>query len=429
MRRRLVLSTLVVVLVVVAILGLPLAVLGARAIETNARARLAADADRVASAVDAQLEAGEGVDSERISRLVPGERFVVVLLPGADPVLLGAAPRGDVISARVEGPSGEVVTVYDSRADVADGQRRTYGLIGAAAVLAVGAAVGLAMLQARRLAEPLVELAETAERLGSGDARPLNRRYSVPELDRVAEVLDRSAERISRLLAAERQFAADASHQIRTPLTALSMRLEEIAATDDLDAVREEAAIALAQVERLAEVVERLLVAGPRAPGSGTEPVDVDVILAQQVEEWRPVLARVGRAIRREGAPGLRAWATPGGLAMVVGTLVENSLAHGAGTVWLRTRTTAQSVVVEVSDEGPGVPAELGPRVFERSVSGRASTGLGLTVARQLAESDGGRLELVRRQPPVFALFLASAEDAEPVTGSAPSISGKTKRR
>jgi len=81
---------------------------------------------------------------------------------------------------------------------------------------------------------------------------------------------------------------------------------------------------------------------------------------------------------------------------------------HGAGPVTIKTRTTGGSVVVEVSDEGPGVPAELGARVFERSVSGRASTGLGLTVARELAEADGGRLELLQQQPPVFAVFLTA---------------------
>src|ERR1700751_5426998 len=116
------------------------------------------------------------------------------------------------------------------------------------------------MLQARRLTRPLEELASAADRLGSGDARPLGRRYGVPELDRLAEGLDGSARRITDLLSAERDFAADASHQLRTPLTALSMRLEEmIAAAGDSGVVREEGAAALAQTERLADVVSQLL--------------------------------------------------------------------------------------------------------------------------------------------------------------------------
>src|SRR5258705_348202 len=102
--------------------------------------------------------------------------------------------------------------------------------------------------------------AEDAERLGSGDARPLGRRYGIPELDQVAEGLDGSAQRITDLLSAGRDFAADASHQLRTPLTALSMRLEEmIGSADQPEVVREEGAAALAQTERLAQVVSQLL--------------------------------------------------------------------------------------------------------------------------------------------------------------------------
>ncbi len=106
--------------------------------------------------------------------------------------------------------------------------------IGSLALLAVAAAVVLALLQARRLNRPLEELARAADRLGSGDARPLGRRYGVQELDRVAEGLDGSAQRINDLLSAERDFAVDASHQLRTPLTALSMRLEEMIAAAEL---------------------------------------------------------------------------------------------------------------------------------------------------------------------------------------------------
>lgn len=73
----------------------------------------------------------------------------------------------------------------------------------------------------------------------------------------------------------------------------------------------------------------------------------------------------------------------------------------------LSTRVTGNQAVVEVTDEGHGVPPELGSRVFERTVSGRNSTGIGLAVARDLAEADGGRLELLQQRPPVFALFLA----------------------
>jgi len=138
-------------------------------------------------------------------------------------------------------------------------------------------------------------------------------------------------------------------------------------------------------------------------------PVPLDHVVLQQVVEWEPAFGKVNRRIVATGTRGLVALATHNGLSQVLATLLENSLTHGGGKVTVSTRSTGISLVVEVTDEGPGVPPELGARIFERAVSGRRSTGLGLAVARELAESEGGRLELVQQKPPVFALFLSAA--------------------
>lgn len=275
----------------------------------------------------------------------------------------------------------------------------------AAAALVVAA--GLGLLQGRTLADRVNSLAARAERLGSGDKRLPRTPTQIPELDHVAELLERGGDRVDRLLSAERQFASDASHQLRTPLTALSMRLEEILQADDPRTVREEAGSALAQVERLATVVEHLL-DNVRESHLRAGPVPLDDVVLQQVVEWEPAFTAAGRSVKATGSRGLVALATPNGLSQVLATLLENSLVHGAGTVTVSTRSTGISLVVEVTDEGPGVPSDLGPRIFERSVSGREGTGLGLALARELAEADGGRLELVQQKPPVFALFLSA---------------------
>ena len=279
-------------------------------------------------------------------------------------------------------------------------------LAGTLAALAAAAAVGV--LQANVLRAPLAGLQRRAENLGSGQKREPLRTSGISEVDRVAELLERSADRVDRLIAAERQFASDASHQLRTPLTALSMRLEEIMQADDQQTVREEAGSALAQVERLATVVEHLL-DGVRDNNLRAGPVPLDDIVQQQVVEWEPAFAARHRIVKATGTRGLVALATPNGLSQVLATLLENSLIHGAGTVTVSTRSTGISLVVEVSDEGPGVPPELGSRIFERSVSGRRGTGHRLAVARELAEADGGRLELVQQKPAMFALFLSAA--------------------
>ncbi|MFF0082618.1 ATP-binding protein [Streptomyces canus] len=407
MRRRLIQSTLAVVLVVIAVFGVSLVIVETRTISNSAQERVDSEAIRLAGIVDSRLFAAEDVTAEILRDQVAQERYAVIRIPGKPPIEVGSRPVGQVISSTEKGEEGETVTVQEPRSSVTREVGRTLLIIGLVALLAVIAAALLAIRQANKLASPLTDLAETAERLGSGDPRPRHKRYGVPELDRVADVLDSSAERIARMLTAERRLAADASHQLRTPLTALSMRLEEITLTDDPDTVKEEANVALTQVERLTDVVERLLTNSrdPRAGNAVT--FDLDEVIQQQLAEWRPAYRSAGRAIVSSGKRHLTAVGTPGAVAQVLAALIENSLMHGGGTVALRTRVTGNQAVIEVTDEGPGVPADLGARIFERTISGRNSTGIGLAVARDLAEADGGRLEMLQAQPPVFGLFLS----------------------
>ncbi|MEU0524271.1 ATP-binding protein [Streptomyces niveus] len=407
MRRRLINSTLAVVLVVIAVFGVSLVIVETRTISSSAQESVDLEAVRLVSIVDSRLLGGERVTETILREQINGERYAKVEIPGRPTVEIGARPEGGVIRGSAEGEQGETVTVEESRASVTRELGRTLLIIGAVALLAVIAAVLLAVRQADKLASPLTDLAETAERLGSGDPRPRHKRYAVPELDRVADVLDASAERIARMLTAERRLAADASHQLRTPLTALSMRLEEISTTDDPDIVKEEATIALTQVERLTDVVERLLTNSRDVRTGSAIVFDLDDVVQQQIEEWRPAYRSAGRAIVCSGTQHMRAVGTPGAVAQVLAALIENSLMHGGGTVALRSRITGNQAVIEVTDEGPGVPADLGSRIFERAISGHNSTGIGLAVARDLAEADGGRLELLQQQPPVFALFLS----------------------
>src|SRR5438132_1752476 len=177
---------------------------------------------------------------------------------------------------------------------------------GVSVVAAVALAGWLTVVVAGRLARPVEELAEAAARLGAGDPRPLGRRYGVADLDQVADGLDTSARRLSTLLAADRELAVDASHQLRTPLTALSMRLEEmIAAADDPDVVREEGSAALTQAERLAEVVTQLLSPARRATAAAAL-TGIDEIVRQQVVEWEPAFRRVRRKLVVIGVRGLQ---------------------------------------------------------------------------------------------------------------------------
>jgi signal transduction histidine kinase len=423
-QRRLLISTVAVAIVAVLLLGVPLAVAAARLQVGEATQELRRDALMLARGLQERADSGLPADAAQLGRSL-SDRYVVINQRGAAAITVGSRPPArDTITARSV-TSDFTVTVEADDSFVSGGIWNDLALIGSLALLAVGVAVMLALLQARRLSRPMQELAHAADRLGSGDARPLGRRYGVPELDRVAEGLDGSAQRITDLLAAERDFAVDASHQLRTPLTALSMRLEEmIAAADYPDVVREEGAAALAQTERLADVVSQLLGRARRSMTGAPTLASVDDIVAQQVDEWEPAFRREGRKVELTGEKNLHAYVTVSGASQVIATLLDNALMHGAGTVTIRTSQTHRSVVIEVRDEGKGVPPELVSRVFERSVSGApGGTGLGLALARTVAAADGGQVVLVRPKPAVFAVFVPRAVPDVPAEQQ-PAVSG-----
>ena len=301
-----------------------------------------------------------------------------------------------------------VLAVVLARPDdsLADSTALLLGVVAAAGVGGLLVAGVVAVRHADRLGRALETLRQRAERLAGGDTRPSPLTSGIDEVDRLDEALVRGAQHTARRLASERDFAADASHQLRTPLTALLMRLEEIAATDDLGVVAEESTIAIAQVERLSRVVDDLM--SRTRSGVGASPaVSLDSVLASLQREWQPAFASARRSILVSGERGLGVRATPVALAQILTTLLENSLAHGRGTVEIAARRSGPSVVIEVTDAGDGVPAGIAPHVFERSVSSTGS-GLGLSLARDLAEAAGGRLELVSARPAVFTLFLSS---------------------
>lgn len=276
------------------------------------------------------------------------------------------------------------------------------------ALVAAAAAYVVAAKGSRRISAPLIYLAAEAEQLGSGQVRPRLRTSGIEEIDLVQAELVRSAARMAGRIAAERQFASDASHQLRTPLTGLSLRLEEIEMTAPDAATRVEAHACLEQVERLAGVVEDLLQASRRASGGSTEALRLDDVFARQHEEWEPAFVAAGRSLVLHDEVSVPVLASPGSLAQVLATVIENSLRYGAGTtrVSVRSANGGTGVFIDVTDEGEGISDDLAPYVFERAVSGHGSTGVGLALAKDLVEADGGRIELRSRRPPVFSVFL-----------------------
>ena len=439
MRRRVLQATIAAVTVAVVLLGIPLAFYGARLIRDTEVRHLNDSAAALGRQVEARITAGRELTADMLDPYVDaGDGVPVsasVVGPDGTRVQGGEPVEGQAYTKVVNTESGGVVVMSISYWDVVWRTVRSVALVVVAATVAFAAGISRALWQARRLAAPLVYLASSAEQLGSGQVRPRLEPSGVEEIDLVAAELVRSADRLAGRLAAERQFAADASHQLRTPLTALSMRLEEIIEESDSGEVREEARIALEQVERLVTVVDDLLARSRRAQGGTTEAVHLADVLVQQREEWAPTFARAGRQLAVDVPDDVAVLATPGALAQVLATLIENSLKHGGGTTTVRSRPSGPgAVVIEVADEGPGVPDDLAPRIFEREVTSGGGTGLGLALARDLVAADGGRLELAQRRPPVFAVFLAGVPrsldpDVVLPRGSLVSTQGRRRRR
>lgn len=436
MRRRVLIATISALGVAVVLLGIPLAIAAAQLVRDDALRDLESRTATAARALEVRYSAGEAITEQNIesyvSDAIGAPAFISVTLPNGDTLTAGKEPSPAYTAAEVT-DSGVVVIMYESWWDVFWEAARAVGLVLAVGIVAVLAGILMAIWQSNRLSAPLVYLAASAEQIGSGQVRPRLARTGIEEIDLVADELARSSDRMAARLAAERQFAADASHQLRTPLTALSMRLEEISSTTSQDEVREEAEKSLEQVERLVGVVDDLLGRSRRALGSGTELVNLEDVFDQQREEWVPTFERARRRLVIEPTDAL-VFATPGGLAQVLATLIENSLKHGAGTTTVSARESngSQAIVIEVRDTGAGVPDDIAARIFEREVTGGRGTGLGLALARDLVTADGGRLELAQRVPAVFAVFLQGVPqmvDLDSVIPHGKIVSPRRRRR
>lgn len=401
--------------VAVLLLGVPMAIFGAILVRDSVASDLELRAVSVARAVDTRLNFELPVDEEYLERWVDDEDMpmrITVITPDGQRVTAGDDFEGRTYFARESTPTGAWVIIEVPSSALFWRGAQVVILVVVASLVAFGVGALVAGRQARRLAAPLIYLAASAEQLGTGRFQPTVHTSGVEEIDLVANELVRSGERMTARMASEREFAANASHQLRTPLTALSMRLEEIEMTAEDPHIAEEARVSLEQVERLVGVVDDLLASARRTDGGTTEPIQLSEIFDQQQREWAPVFKRAGRGLRFGDPEDIAVLATPGALTQTLSTLLENSLKYGDGTTSVevrRSKTGGESgVVIEVADEGPGVSDELAPRIFERHVTGGKGTGLGLGLARDLVAADGGRLELAQRRPAVFAIFLAA---------------------
>jgi len=273
------------------------------------------------------------------------------------------------------------------------------------AVLAVGTVWLVARRQARRLAGPLEELSEAARRLGDGDFSVRTESVDIPEIDDVGMALNSTAGRLDEMLARERAFSADASHQLRTPLTGLRLRLEAALDRPGQD-LRHAITAGIDAADRLEQTIEELLALARDTRSSNSAPLDLTALLDEIERGWHDRLASQDRTLRVAVDPQAPvSLASTAAVRQVLTVLLDNAAIHGSGTVSVAVRNAADALAIDVSDEGTGITAPE-PELFTRRSRLADGHGIGLALARSLAEAEGGRLRLTQPAPPTFTLLV-----------------------
>ncbi len=424
MRTRIVGLAVLAAVLAIGLFGVPLAAGVLKYAKSDERTKLLRVADAAAAAVTADVLRGNMPTDLRDPK--DGTQLAVYVDRGL--LILGGGPQGgdmpvykalhgEINNADVNGDLVVAVPVtHDS--DVIGAVRaasplrsvyRMVGLVWSAmlglGVLAIGTVWLVARRQARRLAGPLEELSDAAHRLGQGDFSVRTTPAAIPEIDSVGSALNSTAGRLDDMLARERSFSADASHQLRTPLTGLRLRLEAALAHPEQD-LRQAITDGIAAADRLEQTIEELLALARDTRSSSTTPLDLPGLLDEIEAGWHDRLAAQDRALQVAVDPHAPvSLASTAAVRQVLTVLLDNAATHGSGTVSVAVRNAADALAIDVSDEGAGITAAE-PELFTRRSQLADGHGIGLALARSLAEAEGGRLRLTRPAPPTFTLLV-----------------------
>lgn len=403
MRRRLVVSTIAVVLVVLGALAVPIALIVYDAAERELDARIDQQVDTIESVYSRAVLAEQIPDLKAATDAIgPADGLEIRLSDGTvliDDRLAAGAKRSAVRVAA----DGARITLSTDADPLDENFRDQLRLLLVLTLGGIVAAAGLAAVQARQLARPLERLATRAERIGVGDfsLQPL-RTTGIPEIDRIASALDTSAERVETMLSNERHFTADATHQLRTGIAGIAMRLEILTMSSD-PAVASEAAAGLAQTDQLNATINELLAAARNRTTNEQTVFDLTALVVAHAEEWQPRMEALKRQLSVIVAdPSPPVFGTTGLAGQVIDILIDNAIRHGAGNVTLMIDGPGLIVI----DQGAGVPVERLAGLFDGPADPAARHGRGLPLARRLAQVDGATLDVIGNQPLRFRFQL-----------------------
>jgi signal transduction histidine kinase len=354
----------------------------ARAIVDSESSRVGADFSNrpeIASALGGVVATGT-----RHSRTIGGNLLYIAVPVASSGVVHGAV--------RITYPTSAV----DARV------LRFWLILGAIGAVILAVIAALAGGFARWILRPLSRVDTAAGEVAAGNLQVRVPAAGPPELRRLARSFNDMVTKLDALLHSQEQFVADASHQLRTPLTALRLRLENLARRGGAQ-LGAEIEDTLDELERLEALVNGLLVLA-RADRAASTPIELDVgaVFDERVEAWSAFAAEHGVQLRiiLDGRPHARA--TAGRAEQVLDNLLANAIdvAPSGSTIDLTAAREDGWIEIRVQDRGPGMSDAEIERAFERfwrAGSDQGGFGLGLAIVRRLVDADGGEIELQRR--------------------------------
>jgi signal transduction histidine kinase len=406
------------------VLSVPLVIIARRDIVDREKVELQAEAARTLTEITTPLDRAQlraianEADAPRPFQVYRPDG---ALLFGTGPARADEAVRAALLGRTTSHASGGSIVVitpiiHPGSEDILGALRVPESLDGAdgrataAFILIVGAGGAgilaawlVARRLARRLSAPVVALAQGASRLGRAELLDGHDPVGIAEVDLLGEALVSSSRQVHEAFARERQFSSDVSHQLRTPLTGLRLKLEAALERGDVSEVDG----ALGDLRRLEHTVEHILqYSRDLIPTTST--TDLSDAIERGRGRWSERGAALGRAISVRPSPGLVVRSTPASVDQVLDVLIDNALRHGRGAVEIEGRPIPGGAVLDVRDEGSSADRGTDEPIFARG------HGIGLAFARALAEAEGGRLVRTSSQPTMFRLvLLAAAEDDE----------------
>lgn len=356
---------------------------GARVVVVGTDLQLVADSDQ--TALDRAFDRPE-ITAALAGQLSSDVRYSTTL--GVDLRYVAAPVVKDeriVAATRLSLPESEVAGVI---------QRTRWSLVAFVAAVVVAAAL-IAWIIASSIAGPLQRVAEVAEELPDDLETRADETKGPPEVRVVARTLNRTAERLARLLRRQQQVAADASHHLRTPLTGVRLRLEAIEDTSPDEGIRRDAAAAISEVDRLNRRIDQILALARSDAGQGAETVDAGAVAADRVAHAEAAAAARDISLGIDVGTDVPLVLAPrGALDRVVDELLGNALAYARTRITVSVVRDGTSVRIDVEDDGVGIPPEERARIFDRFTRGSAAapggSGLGLALVRESALAAGG---------------------------------------